>query len=80
MTKALFATYGGKQHLFIDEPLELPPETKVKIIVEVDEEVMEVSQDHERGAFDVIVSESRHLGISDWSENHDHYLLWASKA
>jgi hypothetical protein len=38
MTKTLLATYDGKQNLLIEEPLKLPPETKVKIIVEVNEE------------------------------------------
>ncbi|MCP4402507.1 MAG: hypothetical protein GY801_35025 [bacterium] len=79
MTKALFATYDGKRHLLIDEPLELPPETKVKIIVEINEEPAELSKDSERGVFDFILSESRHLGISDWAENHDHYLYGLPK-
>ncbi len=39
MTQTLFATYDGKQNLLIEKPLHLPPNTKVKIIVEVKEEI-----------------------------------------
>lgn len=36
MTRTLFATYDGK-HLLIEEPLQLPPNIRVKIIVELEE-------------------------------------------
>lgn len=37
MTQTLFATYDGK-HLLINEPLKLPPNIRVKLIIAVAEE------------------------------------------
>ena len=79
MTQTLLATYDGKNTLLIEEPLELPPNTKVKIIVEVTEEKSSESHETSPGVFGFILSQSQHLGISDWAENHDHYLYGVPK-
>ena len=79
MTQTLVATYDGKNNLCIEEPLELPPNTKLTIIVEVTEEKHSENHETSTGVFGFILSQSQHLGISDWAENHDHYLYGVSK-
>ena len=74
MTHILFATYDGEKHLIIEKPLQIAPNTKVKIIVEVEETVAEKELEVDTGVFGFILSQSQHLGITDWAENHDHYL------
>lgn len=79
MTQTCFALYDGKQHLLIEEPLALRPNTRVKIIVELEEARSHTPQETPPGVFDFILAHSQHVGISDWAANHDHYLYGVSK-
>lgn len=79
MTQTLFATYDGRKQLLIEDPLELPPNTRVKIIVEIEMVKTEEQPDSDRGVFGFILSHGQHLGLSDWAENHDHYLYGVPK-
>lgn len=79
MTHTLFATYDGKQSLVIEKPLHLPPNTRVKIIVELEEGPGDRETEVEPNLFGFVLSRSQHTGITDWAENHDHYLYGVPK-
>lgn len=80
------ATYDG-QHLLLDEPLSLPPNTRVTVTVHVEDPEAEPvetalaispaaaeSGEPRRKSFADAVQRFRVRGPRDWSERVDYYL------
>jgi predicted DNA-binding antitoxin AbrB/MazE fold protein len=68
MTKTLEATYDGEV-LRLQEPLDLEPQTRVRLTIETIHE----SPQHSRSFLDVAASLNLD-GPADWSENFEQYL------
>jgi predicted DNA-binding antitoxin AbrB/MazE fold protein len=66
MQEILYAIYDGKV-LNLDEPLDIPPNTRVKITIDTDE-------DKSSSSFIDKALKIKIKGPIDWSENIDHYL------
>ena len=68
MVNVIEATYDGRA-LLLDEPLELEPNTRVRIIVET-----VLPENGEAPSFFRVARSLQVDGPPDWSRNHDKYL------
>ena len=68
MTTTLSATYDGRV-LRLDEPIELEPNTRVRITIESDKPIMKKKRSFLQTALALNLQ-----GPSDWSSRFDDYL------
>jgi hypothetical protein len=66
--KRVRAIYDGKQIRFL-EPISIPPDTPVEIIV----------PENEEDPWSELGEDALDLGITDLAEEHDHYLYGVPK-
>ena len=68
MTTTLSATYDGRV-LRLDEPIELEPNTRVRVTIESDKPIMKKKRSFLQTALSLNLQ-----GPSDWSSRFDDYL------
>jgi hypothetical protein len=72
--RSIKAVYDGKQVKFL-EPVDLPANTQLEIIVKKKSPRRKRSQD----AWDSLGDNAIDLGVSDLAEQHDHYIYGLPK-
>ncbi len=72
MTKTLEAVFDGKVFL-PDEPLELAPDTRVRITIEATVEREEIARNSLPYPLDSILAGATDMGVTDLASRHDYY-------
>ncbi len=72
MTKTLEAIFDGKVFL-PDEPLELAPDTRVRITIEATVEREEIARNNSPYPLDSILAGATDMGVTDLASRHDYY-------
>jgi len=75
MVRSFDAVYDGEV-LRPVEPLDLPPNTRVRVAVV---ETQDGEAESGSGPFDRILALAQDLGVPDLAEQHDHYLYGTPK-